>query len=73
MEVFLAVYYTFLFFWIFGGLALFAWVRSYAIKQAYLKTKQVAKESSIVAAQAAGMLAPFLIPVIVTIICLVAG
>lgn len=73
MDVFLAIYYAFLFIWFFGGLALFAWIRSYRIKKAYQRAKIVAKEASIVGVQAAGMLAPFLIPIIVTIICLVAG
>jgi hypothetical protein len=73
VEVFLAIYYGFLFFWVFGGLALFAWLRAYRIRQAYRKAKEVAKEASIVMVQAAGMLAPFLIPIIVSIICLVAG
>jgi len=59
--------------WFFGGIFFFSWVwwgtLVKNIKLSVKKTKELAK----ILAMASALLAPFLIPIIVTAICLIAG
>ena len=87
MEVLPLFFYGFAAIWFLGGLVFFVWLRWFAIKmkwRAFKTWSKQTKENSIQAAKDTkkwckdnaagfGLLAPFLIPVIVTIICVCLG
>lgn len=73
MGPFWIAYYIFMFLWIFGGLALFTWIRFYRIKEIARKTIQIIKDGTTLSLQIGALLAPFLIPIAVSAICLLAG